>query len=1307
MRKRNIRIPGLILITSLLMINISAQTAAHESSSQTKLSVRSLPKPTKEQVKWQDYEIGVFYHYDMNVFKQGWDHRKYDDFPKPELFNPTNLDMKQWMEVPKALGAKYAVLTATHGSGFMLWQSDAYPYGMKQSPYKGGKGDIVKEFVEICRLNGVAPGLYCHMRVNGWWQVDHPGFVNRGKGGDPELQAKYAASKIQQVKELWGNYGQLAEIWFDGGLPDPKAGYDVLPYVKKLQPKAMIYGGGNSPVETIRWVGWEKGKVGYPCWSTGVNPFDATKGSPDGKDWCAGEADVDILGGAWMWSPKSDEKLLSLNELMDIYYKSVGHNCNLLINAAPGPDGRISEAQLTRFREFGQEIKRRFGTSLAETSGKGNIIELPLGQPKTIDHVILMEQITKGERVREYVIEGKAGNQWQKIGGGSCIGHKRIEKIAPVEVSAVRLRVTSSVGEPIIRKLAVYNTIIPPKDVFGNLITPKTAAEEQAIKTALKSETPKQRGERMRWFTEGRFGMFIHWGIYSVPAGAYGDKKGCGEWLMEAAKVPMSKYEQFAQQFNPVKFDAKEWVQIAKDAGMKYIVITAKHHDGFCMYPSDLTDWSIKSTPFQRDPMKELAFACKEAGIKLCFYYSIMDWQHPEWPERREWNDRAKGVPDMGKYTEYMKGQLTELLTRYGPIGILWFDGDSEKPWSQEAGFNLYYYLRSIQPNLIINNRIAKARDIKTDNPAAGDFGTPEQRIPKAGQVPALPWESCMTINETWGFDKSDHEFKSSRTLVRNLVECSAKGGNFLLNVGPTAEGLIPDKSVERLREVGEWMKVNSEAIYGTVSAQLENLPSGCMATKKGDKIYLHLFQWPEKIYIPIHHKIKSAWLIANPKLKVEVKACQNSIEITLPKENPGKIATVICLEIGEPLSDTAASASTQMDSKSASKYENILSGTIWRSEQPTDCPFPKSESIGSVLFTGRHAEYSNADTWYPSWASDGNLYSPWTDGKVNGLGVFSGGPNAATGNATITGDDPMDLKVINQAIYKSDPRPYGGRYPCGSLVYNGVWYYGTYCLAESGQGLNWDILGPFVGFRYSTDFGKTWVQTPCTPEKPLFPEPDKFKGPVRFGSPHFVDFGKNMGNSPDGKAYLVGHGATSDDPKPREAANASWITGDQIFLTRLKPEIKNINNVKKYEFFAGNNATGKPVWTSDFSKIKPIADWNNNMGCVTVTYNAPLKKYFMCVTDGVNTVTKYNTYILESGALTGPWKMVTYLKSFGEVAYFVNIPSKFISTDGKTMWLCYSANWMDQKNKRYSAIPDGSRYSMCLQEIKLLTLEK
>lgn len=445
----------------VLMHGISVQAANEGEKSMAKSESDSLPRPTAEQAAWQDYEIGVFYHYDVNVFKPGWDHRQYDNFPGPEIFNPTKLDMGQWMEVPKALGAKFAILTATHGSGFMLWQSDAYPYGMKQSPYKNGKGDLVKEFVDSCRRNGVAPGLYCHMRVNGWWQVDHPGLVNRGGGGDPKRQVRYAAAKIKQVEELWGKYGPLAEIWFDGGLADPKAGYDVLPYLKKLQPKAIVNGGGNCPVETTRWIGGEMGKAAYPCWATGNNPFDGNSGSPTGKDWCPGEADVNLIGGEWMWQPGSDAKLRSLDELMEIYYASVGNNCNLLINAAPGPDGLVPKAQLDRFREFGKEIQRRFGKSLAETSGEGNVVELQLGKAKKIDHVTLMEQITKGERVREYVVEGKVGGQWQKLGGGTCIGHKRIERITPVEVTAVRVRVTASVGTPLIRKLAVYDTTPP------------------------------------------------------------------------------------------------------------------------------------------------------------------------------------------------------------------------------------------------------------------------------------------------------------------------------------------------------------------------------------------------------------------------------------------------------------------------------------------------------------------------------------------------------------------------------------------------------------------------------------------------------------------------------------------------------------------------------------------------------------------------------------------------------------------------------------------------------------------------------
>ncbi len=381
----------------------------------------------------------------------------------------------------------------------------------------------------------------------------------------------------------------------------------------------------------------------------------------------------------------------------------------------------------------------------------------------------------------------------------------------------------------------------------------------------------------------------------------------------------------------------------------------------------------------------------------------------------------------------------------------------------------------------------------------------------------------------------------------------------------------------------------------------------------------------------------------------------------------------------------------------------------VWLSETPADCPFSRSVTLRGLRFTGRHAEYTNADTWYPSWASDNKLYSPFTDGVVNGLKADSAGPNANTGQATILGDDPMKLQVVDQSVYQSSPSPYLGRYPCGSLVYNGIWYYGTYCLGPAGlvrhEGVayNWPWLGPFVGFRYSTDFGKTWTQTPRTPDKPLFGENGLEGKPVRIGSPHFVDFGRNMEHSPDGKAYLVAHGASVPDPKPR-FCNHSWITGDAIYLLRVTPSIENINDASKYEFCAGLDADGKAIWTNDFQKIKPIAEWNDNMGCVTITYNAPLKKYIMCVTDGTNTVGYFHTYLLESDQIAGPWKLVNYMKQFGEQAYFVNIPSKFISADGRRLWLCYAANFAPNWNgTSILSRPPGSRYGMCLQEVDVL----
>ncbi len=385
-------------------------------------------------------------------------------------------------------------------------------------------------------------------------------------------------------------------------------------------------------------------------------------------------------------------------------------------------------------------------------------------------------------------------------------------------------------------------------------------------------------------------------------------------------------------------------------------------------------------------------------------------------------------------------------------------------------------------------------------------------------------------------------------------------------------------------------------------------------------------------------------------------------------------------------------------------------SSTKWPSQPPAGIPFEPSRELTGLAFTGRHAQYGHADTWYPSWAANGNLYSPWTDGQVNGVQsssctakVYSCGETATTGYATILGDDPMDLKIADASTYVASPAPYEGRYPAGSLVYRGVWYYGTYCLHDGGKHLNWDVLGPFVGFRYSTDFGKSWHETTHTPARPLFPEPDHFGGKVKMGVPHVVDFGRDMQYSPDGKAYLVAHGASEPDPQPRDA-DLSWITGDEIYLARVHPSPANVEDASKYEFFAGHDRKGKAIWTHNFAAVEPLLKWNNHMGSVTMTYDAPLKKYLMTVTDGGNTISKFDTYILESSDMTGPWKLVVYMKEFGEQGYFVNFPSKFISKDGRTAWLSYSANFTGAySGKKLKSNPDGGGYWWTLQEVRLL----
>ena len=421
-------------------------------------------------------------------------------------------------------------------------------------------------------------------------------------------------------------------------------------------------------------------------------------------------------------------------------------------------------------------------------------------------------------------------------------------------------------------------------------------------------ETPAQRDARMAWFNEARFGLFIHWGVYSVPAGEWQGKTNYGEWFMEETKMPVSQYEQFAKQFNPVKFDARQWVRMAKDAGMKYIVITSKHHDGFGIYPSQQTDWCIKSTPFPRDPLRELAAACKAEGLRLCFYHSIMDWHHPDWGTRRAWNDKAPATPpDMDRYVTFMKGQLRELLTGYGPIGILWFDGEWEQPWTHERGVDLYNYVRGLQPKIIVNNRVGKGRSGMggmDKGQGVGDYGTPEQEIPPTGFGPGVSWESCMTMNNHWGYNKNDQHWKSTETLVRNLIDCASKGGNYLLNVGPTSEGLFPDASVQRLAEIGRWMKVNRESIYGTKASPFPKLPWGrCTQRALGrdrTRLYLHVYSWPSdgQLLVPgLRNGVKSAGLLATgARLKWETTP--EGVVVRVPGQAPDAISSTVVLTI-------------------------------------------------------------------------------------------------------------------------------------------------------------------------------------------------------------------------------------------------------------------------------------------------------------------------------------------------------------------------------------------------------------------------
>jgi alpha-L-fucosidase len=476
-----------------------------------------------------------------------------------------------------------------------------------------------------------------------------------------------------------------------------------------------------------------------------------------------------------------------------------------------------------------------------------------------------------------------------------------------------------------------------------------------------KADDPK-----MNWWKEAKFGMFIHWGLYSVPAGVYQGNEigGIGEWIMKNASIPVEEYAGYAKQFNPTSFNADEWVKLARKAGMKYLVITSKHHDGFALFNSKVSDYDIiDATPFKRDIIGEMAAACKKYGIHFGLYYS----------QDQDWHQKGGGVcgthwdkAQDGNFDEYLDRiavpQVKEILTAYNPE-IIWWDTPCT---ITKEGAAKFAPILAKYPKLITNNRLGGGVD--------GDLETPEQFIPATG-IPGKNWESCMTMNDTWGFKKNDHNWKSTEMIVRNLIDIASKGGNYLLNVGPTQMGLIPDASIERLKEVGAWMKVNGEAIYGTSASPFSEITWGRVTQKKSGKntiLYLNVFDWPtdgKLVVSGLENKIIKVYPLANPsnKLQTEAKNADRLIDLSTVKQSP--IATVIVVEIsGKPVINNKpvinSESSTFIDKISIEITSDTKDGMIYYTVDGSEPTVNSQLSKGKMILQGKGTLIVKARTY-------------------------------------------------------------------------------------------------------------------------------------------------------------------------------------------------------------------------------------------------------------------------------------------------------------------------------------------------------
>jgi alpha-L-fucosidase len=481
-----------------------------------------------------------------------------------------------------------------------------------------------------------------------------------------------------------------------------------------------------------------------------------------------------------------------------------------------------------------------------------------------------------------------------------------------------------------------------------------------------------------RW-RDARFGMFIHWGPVSLTGKEIGWARG--------REIPVDEYDSLYKRFNPTRFSPDEWVSIAKAAGMKYMVLTTKHHDGFVLWDTKQTPYNIMSSPFRRDVVKELAAAARQQGLGFGAYYSTCDWHHPDFPLTSPGGKVRRPTSNLDRYTEYLKAQVRELLTNYGPLFTLWFDVPQE--FDEARGQGVINMARTIQPDIVINNRSG----------APGDYRTPEQFVPTTGHEG--DWETCMTLNNQWAYSDTDQDWKSSADLIRKLADIASKGGNFLLNVGPDSQGVIPVASVDRLREVGKWMSVNGDAIYGTTRSPFARLSYG-VATRKGNSLYVHVFDWPagQELRVPLRSPVKSASLLGRPGSVLKVRAETDRVVVDVPKSAPDAAATVVALELGAepvvlPLPTANAGVKTSASSAAAdAPAPNVLDGTakaLWRAADGQRAGWVEID-LGAPTALGAFA-FDEPDVWprvrqrFRLEVPDGSAWKPIASGLTVGHG--------------------------------------------------------------------------------------------------------------------------------------------------------------------------------------------------------------------------------------------------------------------------------------------------------------------------------